>query len=88
VHSGDSEERYSIAYFCHPLDGARLDPVPSEKIAEFGDQGREEMERQRRNVGLGPGKEKEGEGEGKDRMVLTAGEHLGRRLKVTYGLDD
>jgi isopenicillin N synthase-like dioxygenase len=22
-------ERYSIAYFCHPLDDARLDPVPS-----------------------------------------------------------
>jgi isopenicillin N synthase-like dioxygenase len=29
-------DRYSIAYFCHPLDSARLEPVPSKIIQEFG----------------------------------------------------
>lgn len=28
-------DRYSIAYFCHPLDDATLDPVPSEKVRDF-----------------------------------------------------
>lgn len=27
-------DRYSIAYFCHPLDDARLDPVPSKLVQE------------------------------------------------------
>lgn len=30
-------DRYSIAYFCHPLDDARLDPVPSKLVKEYGD---------------------------------------------------
>tara|TARA_R110002003_G_scaffold388_13_gene19386 strand:+ start:18015 stop:18209 length:195 start_codon:yes stop_codon:yes gene_type:complete len=64
-----------MAYFCHPLDEARLEAVPSGVIAEFGDRGREELERQRRRLGLG----------GEER-VITAKEHLERRLKVTYGL--
>jgi isopenicillin N synthase-like dioxygenase len=29
-------DRYSIAYFCHPLDSARLEPVPSKTVQEFG----------------------------------------------------
>ncbi|OQO14863.1 hypothetical protein B0A48_00245 [Cryoendolithus antarcticus] len=29
---GRGEDRYSIAYFCHPLDDARLEPVPSELV--------------------------------------------------------
>ncbi|MCJ1453640.1 hypothetical protein MMC28_003987 [Mycoblastus sanguinarius] len=29
---GESEDRYSIAYFCHPLDHVQVDPVPSEMI--------------------------------------------------------
>ncbi|KAK4505714.1 hypothetical protein PRZ48_003679 [Zasmidium cellare] len=28
-------DRYSIAYFCHPLDEALLEPVPSEVVEEF-----------------------------------------------------
>lgn len=36
------EDRYSLAYFCHPLDDAELEPVPSElvqaRIAEAGTQ--------------------------------------------------
>ena len=26
---GESEDRYSIAYFCHPLDSIKIEPVPS-----------------------------------------------------------
>lgn len=31
---GSKEDRYSIAYFCHPLDDAELEPVPSKLIQE------------------------------------------------------
>jgi isopenicillin N synthase-like dioxygenase len=27
-------DRYSIAYFCHPLDDAELQPVPSKRVQE------------------------------------------------------
>lgn len=74
------EERFSIAYFCHPLDDVRLDAVPSRIIEEFGSRGngKAELEGQKRKVGLTD--------EGGDRLVLTAKDHLERRLKVTYGL--
>ena len=71
------EERYSMAYFCHPLDEARLEAVPGKVIEEFGDQGVEELRSQRERLGLS--------GDGGDE-VLTAKEHLDRRLKATYGL--
>jgi isopenicillin N synthase-like dioxygenase len=29
---GKGEDRYSIAYFCHPVDDARLEPVPSQMV--------------------------------------------------------
>ena len=29
---GESEDRYSIAYFCHPLDEVEIEAVPSEMI--------------------------------------------------------
>ncbi|KAI8932014.1 hypothetical protein NX059_010908 [Plenodomus lindquistii] len=70
------EERYSMAYFCHPLDSVELGGLPSRVIEGFGEEGREELEGQRRRLGL-----REGEGE-----VLTARGHLERRLKVTYGI--
>lgn len=70
-------ERYSMAYFCHPLDEARLERVESRILAEKdGEVGREELQSQRKRLGL----QEEGE------EVLTAKEHLDRRLKVTYGL--
>lgn len=65
-----------MAYFCHPLDDAELSKVPGRVIEEFGEKGREELEGQRKRLGL---KDVEGD-------VLTAKEHLRRRLKVTYGL--
>jgi hypothetical protein len=73
------EERHSMAYFCHPLDSARLEAVPSRIIEAFGDQGKEELRSQRKRLGLSE------EGDGKE-GVITAKEHLERRLKVTYGL--
>lgn len=39
------EDRYSIAYFCHPLDDAELVPVPSELV--------EQHERGKDGVGKG-----------------------------------
>lgn len=70
------EERYSMAYFCHPLDEVRLGAVDSEIIKGYGDKGREELKSQRERLGITEG----------DDGVITAKEHLERRLKVTYGL--
>jgi isopenicillin N synthase-like dioxygenase len=70
------EERYSMAYFCHPLDDVKLEAVDSEIIKEYGDKGKEELRSQRERLGIGEGEER----------VITAKEHLERRLKVTYGL--
>lgn len=32
------EERYSIAYFCHPVGTTKLEPVPSERVRAFGEE--------------------------------------------------
>ncbi|KAI7320685.1 Clavaminate synthase-like protein, partial [Hortaea werneckii] len=32
---GDSGDRYSLAYFCHPLDEAELEPVPSRRVEGY-----------------------------------------------------
>ncbi|KAF1933266.1 Clavaminate synthase-like protein [Didymella exigua CBS 183.55] len=70
-------ERYSMAYFCHPLDEARLERMKSRVLdAGDGEKGREELRSQRKRLGL----REDG------REVLTAKEHLDRRLKATYGL--
>lgn len=31
------EDRYSMAYFCHPLDDAELIPVPSKRVEQYED---------------------------------------------------
>ena len=31
---GESQDRYSIAYFCHPLDDLTIEAVPSPRIRE------------------------------------------------------
>jgi hypothetical protein len=64
-----------MAYFCHPLDDARLEAVPSSVIEDFGERGNEELGRQRERLGV-TGEE----------GVITAKEHLERRLRVTYGI--
>src|SRR2546423_5470013 len=64
------EERYSIAYFCHPSDDTELVPVPSKIVAE-----RPMAE----GVKIGYGGGAEGE------KAMTAKEHLHRRLSATYG---
>jgi isopenicillin N synthase-like dioxygenase len=70
-------ERYSMAYFCHPLDDAKLERVESTVLAGADSEaGQNELRSQRKRLGL-----KED-----DEEVLTAKEHLDRRLKVTYGL--
>jgi len=69
-----STERYSIAYFCHPLDEARLEAVPSpivRKVAAEESKGSDEN---------GPAL-----GNGSERGVMTAKEHLMSRLAATYG---
>ena len=34
---GEKSDRYSIAYFCHPLDNAELEPVPSELVRQHAE---------------------------------------------------
>jgi isopenicillin N synthase-like dioxygenase len=75
------KERYSMAYFCHPLDGVELGAVPGEVIRKFVQSGDGEAELERQRVRLGLGEKREGKEE-----VLTAKQHLDRRLRVTYGL--
>ncbi|KAF2452639.1 hypothetical protein BDY21DRAFT_405245 [Lineolata rhizophorae] len=76
-------ERLSIAYFCHPLDEARLVPVPSRVVEAYveakaakggveGEGGPEEVERWRRGVPVGE---------------VTAKDHLDARLRATYGIE-
>ncbi|CAO2655227.1 Nn.00g102910.m01.CDS01 [Neocucurbitaria sp. VM-36] len=76
TYSG-GEERYSMAYFCHPLDDALLGAVPSKLIDDFADKGANELRSQRARLGLN---------EDGDAEILTAKQHLDRRLKVTYGI--
>jgi isopenicillin N synthase-like dioxygenase len=33
-HSTSNDDRYSIAYFCHPLDDAKLEPIPSKLVKD------------------------------------------------------
>lgn len=73
----DGEERYSMAYFCHPLDDVKLETVPSKVISDFGEGGKAELESQRKRLGLGEDEKNE---------VFTAKQRLDRRLKVTYGI--
>ncbi|KAK7203781.1 hypothetical protein BZA70DRAFT_59576 [Myxozyma melibiosi] len=70
------KDRYSMAYFCHPADEVRLEKMPSAIIA------REEG---------GVSWEEDGKGRNEDirrtvvdGRVLTAGEHLARRIALSY----
>lgn len=63
------EDRYSIAYFAHPVGATVLEAVPSERVRRAA----EEM------------KEKGGGEGGVVVDAMTADEHLMGRLKDTYG---
>lgn len=62
------EERYSIAYFCHPVGRMKLEPVPSERVKKFG----EEQKAKGKEVVNG------------EKKMLTADEHLNMRLQASY----
>ena len=64
------EDRYSIAYFCHPGNNTELVPIPSKLVAErILEDGTE--------VGYGGG--------AATKRAITAKEHLTNRLEATYG---
>jgi isopenicillin N synthase-like dioxygenase len=64
------EDRYSIAYFCHPANDNELVAVPSKMVQE-----RSFSENEK--VGHGGGVD--------DKKAMTAAEHLHKRLEATYG---
>ncbi|KAJ5653988.1 hypothetical protein N7490_000991 [Penicillium lividum] len=74
--SPNPQDRYTLVYFCHPVDTTELVPVPSEVVkghrAKAGDIGA---------VGFGGGAGTLEPG----KRPLTAQEHLESRLAATYG---
>lgn len=84
-NQNQDQDRYSIVYFCHPIDTTELIPVPSDIVTTH----REECQRQGiklDQVGFGGGAGSLGSGSGSGR-VLTAHEHLMARLEATYGFE-
>ncbi|EAW13088.1 putative oxidoreductase, 2OG-Fe(II) oxygenase family [Aspergillus clavatus NRRL 1] len=74
------QDRYSIAYFCHPLDSTELVPVPSDAVAAY----REHCKANgivNEQVGFGGGAGNMAPG----KRAMTAYEHLESRLAATYG---
>lgn len=63
-------DRYSLAYFCHPLDEVLLEPVPSRKIPVEG--------------GMNKQKKKKKRTVGGEEETMTARDHLMERLAATY----
>jgi len=66
-----------MAYFCHPVDSVLLESVPAKKVQEQEGQGNGMMTEMKK-VGV----------ERSEGQVLTAKQHLDRRLNITYGLHD
>ncbi|KAL4796005.1 putative oxidoreductase [Aspergillus venezuelensis] len=74
-----SHDRYSIVYFCHPLDRTELVPVPSEVVRAYRD-GKSKEDGEKVGFGGGAGTLLLEEG----KKALTAAEHLMLRLNATY----
>lgn len=72
------QDRYTVVYFCHPVDSTELVPVPSELVSSF-------RERSDGNgvVGFGGGAGTLEPGQ----RPLTALEHLESRLAATYSFE-
>ncbi|GLA63332.1 hypothetical protein AtubIFM54640_004473 [Aspergillus tubingensis] len=77
----NAQDRYSIVYFCHPLDRTELVPVPSRVVEEFRRSKSTEGGEGGVRVGFGGGAGMLEEG----KRALTAQEHLMARLDATYG---
>ncbi|GCB21968.1 UPF0676 protein C1494.01 [Aspergillus awamori] len=77
----NAQDRYSIVYFCHPLDRTELVPVPSNVVEEFRRGKSKEGGDGGVRVGFGGGAGMLEEG----KRALTAQEHLMARLDATYG---
>ncbi|KAF7590899.1 hypothetical protein BBP40_002261 [Aspergillus hancockii] len=75
----NSQDRYSIVFFCHPLNTTELVPVPSAQVAAYR-QKRKEKGVQDEQVGFGGG----AGGLEPGKRALTAQEHLEARLAATY----
>lgn len=68
IPNKNREDRYSIAFFCHPVATTELNPIPSPFVSAS------------ENVAMKPG-------ENGKAQVLTAAEHLRKRLAAVYGWD-
>ncbi|KAL4920418.1 hypothetical protein BDW62DRAFT_176386 [Aspergillus aurantiobrunneus] len=73
-----SQDRYSIVYFCHPLDRTELVPVPSEVVKSYREEKGAETQEEKVGFGGGAGNLEPG------KRALTAAEHLALRLNATY----
>lgn len=69
---GNARDRYSMAYFSHPVHTAELVPVPSKLV-----ENRREENVKHQSGAEGPSTE--------GQKVMTAQEHLASRLAATYG---
>ncbi|EAL91389.1 oxidoreductase, 2OG-Fe(II) oxygenase family, putative [Aspergillus fumigatus Af293] len=78
--SPNPQDRYSIAYFCHPVDTTELVPVPSKAVVAHREYCRKNGIANEQ-VGFGGGAGNMAPG----KRALTAYEHLESRLAATYG---
>lgn len=78
--SPNPRDRYSIAYFCHPVDTTELVPVPSKIVIAYREQSEASGVRNE-TIGFGGGAGSLEPG----KRALTAKEHLESRLDATYG---
>lgn len=70
-----TSDRYSIAFFCHPLDNAELVSVPSQRVRDHvagNSKSNGDSEEHGRGGGLDGGR------------AITAKQHLMKRLQATY----
>jgi 2OG-Fe(II) oxygenase superfamily len=77
VAASPAQDRYAIAFFCHPVDDTELIPVPSAVVAAHR-QHQSVMTATKVGYGGGAGSLQPG------KKALTAKEHLTQRLAATY----